>query len=125
MADVAEKTTTTTTTTTTGTTPKTRKAPGLSFRRYFTQPDISPYDALEWELRTAQITDAEGNIIFEQKDVEVPKDWSMTATNIAASKYLHGCLGTRTRKGTSGGSLRRRSSPPRTNGRSAPPGRTP
>ncbi|MBZ5509804.1 MAG: vitamin B12-dependent ribonucleotide reductase [Acidobacteriia bacterium] len=97
MADVTEKTTTTTTTAT-GTTPKTRKAPGLSFRRYFTQPDISPYDALEWELRTAQITDAEGNIIFEQKDVEVPKDWSMTATNIAASKYLHGCLGTSERE---------------------------
>ena len=96
MADVTEKTTTTTTTT--GTTPKARKAPGLSFRRYFTQPDISPYDALEWELRTALITDAEGNVIFEQKDVEVPKDWSMTATNIAASKYLHGCLGTSERE---------------------------
>ncbi len=95
MADVTEKTTTATTT---STTPKTRKAPGLSFRRYFTQPDISPYDALEWELRTAQITDAEGNVIFEQKDVEVPKDWSMTATNIAASKYLHGRPGTSERE---------------------------
>jgi ribonucleoside-diphosphate reductase alpha chain len=95
MADVTEKTTTTTTP---AATPKPRKAPGLSFRRYFTQPDISPYDALEWELRTAQITDAEGNVIFEQKDVEVPKDWSMTATNIAASKYLHGRTGTSERE---------------------------
>jgi ribonucleoside-diphosphate reductase alpha chain len=42
----------------------------------------------------AQITDAQGNVIFEQKDVEVPKDWSMTATNIVASKYLHGKVGT-------------------------------
>jgi len=33
-------------------------------------------------------------VIFEQKDVEVPKDWSMTATNIVASKYLHGHVGT-------------------------------
>ena len=33
-------------------------------------------------------------MIFEQKDVEVPKDWSMTATNIVASKYLHGKIGT-------------------------------
>ncbi|MBZ5569390.1 MAG: vitamin B12-dependent ribonucleotide reductase [Acidobacteriia bacterium] len=90
MADVTEKTTTTTATSITA---KTRKAPGLSFRRYFTQPDISPYDTLEWELRTAQITDAQGNVIFEQKDVEIPKDWSMTATNIVASKYLHGRLG--------------------------------
>jgi ribonucleoside-diphosphate reductase alpha chain len=55
---------------------------------------ISPYDEVEWERRTATIADSKGNIIFEQKDVEVPKDWSMTATNIVASKYLHGQLGT-------------------------------
>ena len=69
-------------------------APGLAFRRFFTQPGVSPYDELEWELRLAQITDAQGNVIFEQKSVEVPKDWSMTATNIVASKYLHGKVGT-------------------------------
>jgi ribonucleoside-diphosphate reductase alpha chain len=74
-------------------TPK-RKAPGLQFRRLFTKPGVSPYDEIEWELRVAQITDAQGNVIFEQKDVEVPKDWSMTATNIVASKYLHGTIGT-------------------------------
>jgi len=71
-----------------------KKAPGLQIRRFFTKPGVSPYDELEWELRTAQITDAHGEVIFEQKDVEVPKDWSMTATNIVASKYLHGTLGT-------------------------------
>ena len=49
---------------------------------------------MEWEKRTAAITDAAGNIIFEQKDVEVPKDWSVTATNIVASKYLHGKMDT-------------------------------
>ena len=72
----------------------TRKAPGLSFRRFFTKAGVSPYDEIEWEKRTALITDAKGNAIFEQKDVEVPKDWSVTATNIVASKYLHGTLGT-------------------------------
>jgi ribonucleoside-diphosphate reductase alpha chain len=72
----------------------TKKAPGLAFRRFFTKPGVSPYDEVEWERRTAQITDAQGNTIFEQKDVEVPKDWSMTATNIVASKYLHGTVGT-------------------------------
>jgi ribonucleoside-diphosphate reductase alpha chain len=74
--------------------PDKKKAPGLQFRRLFTKPGIAPYDEIEWELRTAQITDASGAMIFEQKDVEVPKDWSMTATNIVASKYLHGTLGT-------------------------------
>jgi len=71
-----------------------KKAPGLSFRRFFTKLGVSPYDEIEWEKRTALITDAKGNAIFEQKDVEVPKDWSVTATNIVASKYLHGTLGT-------------------------------
>src|ERR1700680_3993042 len=71
-----------------------KKPSGLSFRRFFTKPGVSPYNEVEWDLRLAQITDAQGNVIFEQKDVEVPKDWSMTATNIVASKYLHGKLGT-------------------------------
>src|SRR4029078_2140274 len=75
-------------------TPKPNKTFGLSFRRLFTKAGISPYDEVEWEKRTATSADSKGNIIFEQKDVEVPKDWSMTATNIVASKYLHGQLGT-------------------------------
>src|SRR6266568_3893734 len=78
--------------------PLKKKAPGLSFRRLFTKPGVSPYNEVEWDLRLAQITDAQGNVIFEQKDVEVPKDWSMTATNIVASKYLHGKIGTSERE---------------------------
>jgi ribonucleoside-diphosphate reductase alpha chain len=74
--------------------PAKKKSSGLSFRRFFTKPGVSPYNEVEWDLRLAQITDAQGNVIFEQKDVEVPKDWSMTATNIVASKYLHGKIGT-------------------------------
>src|ERR1700740_2335045 len=67
---------------------------GLTFARRFSRDGVSAYDEVQWELRTASITDSKGNTIFEQKDVEVPMDWSMTATNIVASKYLHGQLGT-------------------------------
>jgi ribonucleoside-diphosphate reductase alpha chain len=74
------------------------KLPGLKFSRYFTKPDISPYDEIEWELRTASIADAKGNVIFEQRDVESPKHWSITAVNIAASKFLFGTLGTAQRE---------------------------
>ena len=85
----------TTTTAPVSSTPTSKKrAPGLTFKRFFTTAGVSPYDELEWELRLAQITDSHGGIIFEQKDVEVPKDWSMTATNIVASKYLHGPMDT-------------------------------
>ena len=90
--------TTNTTTTSAAVAATKKKAPGLTFKRFFTRAGVSPYDELEWELRTAQITDAQGGVIFEQKDVEVPKDWSMTATNIVASKYLHGPLGTPARE---------------------------
>ena len=72
--------------------PRTRRE-GLTFTRRFSQEGVSPYDEVQWERRTASITDTKGNSIFEQKDVEVPVDWSMTATNIVASKYLHGQIG--------------------------------
>jgi ribonucleoside-diphosphate reductase alpha chain len=67
---------------------------GLQWARFFSRSGVSPYDELQWERRTASIVDSKGNSIFEQKDVEVPADWSMTATNIVASKYLHGQIGT-------------------------------
>ncbi len=67
---------------------------GLTFARRFSRPGLSPYDEVQWEKRHALITDAKGRSIFEQKDVEVPVDWSMTATNIVASKYLHGQMDT-------------------------------
>ena len=71
-----------------------KNAAGLVFSRFFSKPNVSPYDEVAWERRTASITDSKGNSIFEQKDVEVPADWSMTATNIVASKYLHGQMNT-------------------------------
>jgi len=71
-----------------------RAKQGLTFARRFSRDGVSPYEEVQWERRTASITDTKGNTIFEQKDVEVPADWSMTATNIVASKYLHGQLDT-------------------------------
>ena len=73
-------------------------ARGLSFDRHFTTPGVSPYDQVQWELRDAVIQDWKGKLIFEQKNVESPTDWSMTATNIVASKYLHGLVGTSERE---------------------------
>src|SRR6266571_7294760 len=66
---------------------------GLVFRRFFTEPGTNPLDEIEWEVRTASIQNEKGQAIFEQSNVEVPKDWSQTATNIVASKYFHGKLG--------------------------------
>ncbi len=66
---------------------------GVTFPRYFTarsEPGKTPYDEVQWELRTASIGNDKGAVIFEQRDLEVPADWSQTATNIVASKYFYG-----------------------------------
>jgi len=73
---------------------------GLVFERYFTDGRVSPFDAVEWEKRTAQIGNEKGVTIFRQDDVEAPKNWSQTATNIVTSKYFHGKPGTKEREGS-------------------------
>src|SRR5271168_4221023 len=73
---------------------------GLPFERYFTDGKISPFDAVEWEKRTALIGNEKGVTIFRQEDVEVPKSWSQTATNIVTSKYFHGKPGSKEREGS-------------------------
>jgi ribonucleoside-diphosphate reductase alpha chain len=67
---------------------------GLRFERQFTSPGVDPFDEVEWEIRNAVIINERGETVFEQKDVEIPKFWSMTATNVVVSKYFRGNLGT-------------------------------
>jgi len=67
---------------------------GLTFHRFFTLDGINPYDQLVWEHRDAVISNEKGQVVFEQKGVEVPKSYSQTATNIIVSKYFRGRLGT-------------------------------
>ncbi|MBZ5527138.1 MAG: vitamin B12-dependent ribonucleotide reductase [Acidobacteriia bacterium] len=71
---------------------------GMTFRRFFTDGKLAPFDAVEWEQRTALIGNEKGVSIFRQDNVEVPKSWSQTATNIVASKYFHGKPGTSERE---------------------------
>ncbi|HXX18777.1 MAG TPA: vitamin B12-dependent ribonucleotide reductase [Candidatus Acidoferrum sp.] len=70
------------------------RASGLQFQRRFTNGATSPFEAVEWERRTALIGNDKGQVIFRQENVEVPKSWSQTATNIVASKYFHGKINT-------------------------------
>jgi ribonucleoside-diphosphate reductase alpha chain len=68
--------------------------PGVAVNRYFTKPGDDGFANVEWELRTAAITGESGKTVFEQRDVEVPKSWSQTATNVVVQKYFRGVLGT-------------------------------
>src|SRR6201987_433020 len=63
---------------------------GLTFQRVFSTKGKASLDDVEWERRTAEITDDSGKVVFRQEDVEVPKNWSPLATKIAVSKYFYG-----------------------------------
>jgi ribonucleoside-diphosphate reductase alpha chain len=69
------------------------RALGLEFPRYFTLPGVDPFDEVEWENRSAVIGNEKGKVVFEQRDVEIPKTWSQQATNIVVSKYFRGQMG--------------------------------
>ncbi len=73
-------------------------AAGLEFPRYFTLPGADPFDQVEWDVRSAVIGNEKGKIVFEQRDVEMPRGWSQQATNIVASKYFRGPIGSPTRE---------------------------
>jgi ribonucleoside-diphosphate reductase alpha chain len=68
--------------------------PGLTVDRYFTREGVDPFAEVEWELRDAVISGADGKIYFEQRQVEFPRAWSQTATNVVVQKYFRGTLNT-------------------------------
>jgi ribonucleoside-diphosphate reductase alpha chain len=77
---------------------KQKKTQGIRVNTILSKKEISPFDEVEWEKRKASITDDKGGVIFIQDDVEVPKSWSMLATNVVASKYFYGGIGTKDRE---------------------------
>src|SRR3954453_10112966 len=72
--------------------------PGLTFPRFFTEAGVDPFDEVEWEIRSALIGNERGELVFEQRDVEIPRSWSQQATNIVVSKYFRGQIGTPSRE---------------------------
>jgi ribonucleoside-diphosphate reductase alpha chain len=70
------------------------KAPGIKVPRRYTEPGDDVWASVEWEKRSAIITGEKGDIVFEQHDIDVPKAWTQLATNVVASKYFRGHIGT-------------------------------
>ena len=62
----------------------------LRVERVFSDAKVKPFDQVEWDRRTAEITDDAGKVIFKQENVEVPKSWSLLATKVVVSKYFYG-----------------------------------
>ena len=70
------------------------RVPGLEYDRFFSKEGVDPFDEIEWDLRSAVIGSEKGEVVFEQRDVEIPRFWSQQATNIVVSKYFRGQIGT-------------------------------
>ena len=69
-------------------------ATALGMSRYFTKAGTHPYDMMEWDHRDSLIENPmTKKVVFEQKNIEFPKDWSQNATNIVAQKYFSGTPG--------------------------------
>ena len=62
----------------------------VRFERVFSDAQIKPFDQIEWERRTAEITDDAGKVIFKQENVEVPQVLVALATKVVVSKYFYG-----------------------------------
>ena len=77
---------------------KIRHGKGLKLHRFFTREGVHPYDEVQWEMRSANITNDQGKVIFEQKNIEMPAFWSQLATNVVVSKYFRGKVGEPTRE---------------------------
>ena len=60
----------------------------MRISRRFTQETQSPYAGIDFELRTSEIKNPDGSIVFRQEGIEVPGAWSPVASDILAQKYF-------------------------------------
>src|ERR1700682_2730148 len=70
-----------------------KRGGGVTLERFFTRPGVDPMAEVDWDLRAAVISGEDGRVVFEQRDVEVPRGWSQTAANVVVSKYFRGPIG--------------------------------
>ena len=76
-----------------------QRGKGLTVPRVYTTEGVHPYDEVSWERRDVVMTNwRDGSVNFEQRGVEFPEFWSVNATNIVASKYFRGAVGSADRE---------------------------
>ena len=60
----------------------------MKISRRFTTPNHDVFDSVEWTTRSSRIGNADGSVVFEMNDAEIPASWSQLATDIVVSKYF-------------------------------------
>lgn len=64
------------------------RSKGLKFQPFFVAPGEDPFKRIQWRKFHSKIQNARGEVIFEQKSVEAPAEWTELAVDIAASRYF-------------------------------------
>ena len=67
---------------------------GMAVPRVFSTEGVNPFSQVDWDLRTAEIKDDRGRVLFQQTNCEIPRAWSLLATNVVVSKYFYGEINT-------------------------------
>ena len=60
----------------------------MKISRYFTAKTQTRDEGLEYETRSSRITNPDGSVVFEAKDIALPTGWSQVAVDIIAQKYF-------------------------------------
>lgn len=60
----------------------------MRIERRFTQVGESPFTGIDFSSRTSRISNPDGSVVFEAKDIAVPNDWSQVAVDVLAQKYF-------------------------------------
>ena len=60
----------------------------MKIHRYYTKENQTPYEGIEFDKRTSEIRNPDGSVVFQMKNVVVPKSWSQVATDVIAQKYF-------------------------------------
>lgn len=61
---------------------------GVRFDRRWATAGKNPLDEVEYTKRDSVISNPDGSVVFQMKEVEVPLTWSQLATDIIVSKYF-------------------------------------
>jgi ribonucleoside-diphosphate reductase alpha chain len=60
----------------------------MRITRRYTSPGQDPFARIPFAPRTSRITNPDGSVVFEMKDILIPESWSQVATDVIAQKYF-------------------------------------
>ena len=60
----------------------------MRMTRRYTTAGQDPYSSIKFVPRTSRISNPDGSLVFEMKDILIPESWSQVAVDVIAQKYF-------------------------------------